>query len=119
MSAALSSTSGVHHRDPRSGADVKGELIALKAELGLMVVKIDALVTAMGGAETPPVAGPEPRWMTLKDYRAARSIRERTLQGYIAQGLPTIGEGHGRRVVVAEADKWLSAHMGRPTDVRR
>lgn len=52
-------------------------------------------------------APPEPKWMKLTDYARSRSIGRRTLDVYIAQGLPTKGRGKSRRVIVASADEWL------------
>ncbi len=49
----------------------------------------------------------EPKWMRLTDYARARSIGRRSLDRYIANGFPTKGAGHSRRVVVADADAWL------------
>ncbi len=51
--------------------------------------------------------------MSLTGFREARGIKERTLHSYIAQGLPTVGEGRGRKVVVADADAWLANRMGK------
>jgi hypothetical protein len=54
----------------------------------------------------------DPRWMKLSDYARSRSIGRRTLDVYIAQGLPTKGRGKSRRVIVADADSWLEKRRG-------
>jgi hypothetical protein len=58
-------------------------------------------------AVTPSTSAPEPKWMKLTHYARARSMSLKTLYVRISEGLPTVGEGHGRRVIVAEADAWL------------
>ncbi len=68
------------------------------------------------GEEPAPLAAPpptpEPRWMRLADYARARAISLRTLHNRIAEGLPTSGEGHARRILVADADAWLRMRGG-------
>lgn len=84
-----------------------------RAALELARAVIDRILGS--AAPTPEVSEPppdEPKWMKLKDYCVSRSIGRRTLDRLIAQGFPTKGVGHSRRVVVADADAWMERRRG-------
>lgn len=61
----------------------------------------------MGSCTTQEAPPEEPKWMKLIDYARSRQIGRRTLDRLIADGFPTKGSGHLRRVAVADADAWL------------
>lgn len=88
---------------------------ALRAKLLSIRANIDAALAELPANEqiAPAPAKSEPRWMRLGDYATARSFSRRTLHTMIVEGLPTTGDGKGRRVIVAEADAWLSRRPAR------
>ncbi len=87
---------------------------ALVARLLALRSEIDALIVESGGTGPSLAKGePDAEWMTIGRYCQARSIPRRTLHDRIREGLPTIGEGRDRRVIVAEADAWLAKRKGR------
>lgn len=55
-----------------------------------------------------PAHEPEPRRMKVGQYAAARGYVSRTITGLCANGLPHVGRGQSRRILVAEADAWLA-----------
>lgn len=65
------------------------------------------------GDATP---APEPRWMTIKAYAAARSISERTIHEYLKAGMPSVGAGRMRRIVVFAANEWIRKNAGKRAD---
>ncbi len=79
---------------------LRSRLLALRAE-------VDSVLAALPAAAIVPTsATAEPAWMKIGDYATARSLGYRTLMDMIVEGLPTVGEGRRRRIVVAEADAW-------------
>ncbi len=92
---------------------------ALRAKLLSIRADIDAALAEIPSDEpaSPALSKVEPRWMRLGAYAAARSFSRRTLHTMITEGLPTTGDGKGRRVVVADADTWLSKRAPRAKKV--
>lgn len=90
-----------------SGIDVS----ALRAELYRAVD--DALARALGGSEPRDIkavaqAG-EPNRMKVSAYARSRGYAARTVSRYCQLGMPSVGRGKARRVLVHEADEWIAS----------
>ena len=84
----------------------RAKLVSIRAD-------IDAALAELEDAPKPRAAEPSPEWMRIADYCATRGLSRRTLHGMIADGLPTVGEGKRRRIVVSKADEWIAGPKGR------
>lgn len=83
-------------------------LEAIRAELLDVRARVDralALLPLPMVANEPTVA--DPKWMKINDYARRWSMSRSALYARIADGLPTDGSGHNRRILVAEADAWM------------
>jgi hypothetical protein len=90
-----------------SGIDVS----TLRAELYRAVD--DALARALGenqlrGIEAAPQAGELTR-MKVSAYARSRGYAARTVSRYCQLGMPSVGRGKARRVLVHEADQWIAS----------
>jgi hypothetical protein len=64
-------------------------------------------VAAVSTASAPPDTAP--LWLPIDEYAARTRYSKRSITQWISEGLPTVGEGKARRVIVAEADRWIAA----------
>lgn len=55
----------------------------------------------------------QPRWVTVADFAKRTGYSRRTISNYIKMGMPTVGRGRGRRVILAAALAWIE--RGGPT----
>lgn len=68
------------------------------------------------------VLGAEPQapqgapFMRVEEYAARRGFSRKSVERWIRSGMPSLGEGVGRRVDVERADAWLRARSNN-TDV--
>lgn len=87
----------------------------LRAELYAMVDATMARVFPAPAAPADPAAGAsaEPRRMKVGDFARARGYSPRTVTRYCAIGMPHVGAGKARRILVIEADAWIA--RGGPT----
>lgn len=86
---------------------------SLTPEERVLLIGARAVIDRLLGEEAGPEAeqGPpeeEPTFMRIQEFCRSRSISRRSLDAYIAKGLPV--RRHGARMIrvpVAEADAWL------------
>lgn len=54
-------------------------------------------------------AAPKPSslYMKIGDFAALRGFSPRTIRDWCDLGMPHVGEGHNRRVLVADASQWI------------
>lgn len=80
-------------------------------ELLAMRVRLDEVIAALRTAETPANTNAVAlTYMSLAQFMARWGISRSTLYTRIGEGLPVIGEGHGRRIKVVDGDDWMSKH---------
>jgi len=84
-----------------SPATIVARLVAMRAEL-------DDLIARATQPEEKPVERLPPR-VSPRAYARARGYTDGTVRRWCAAGMPHVGEGRARRVVVAEADAWIAA----------
>lgn len=70
-----------------------------------------ALRDALGVDEAPADDGP--KWQKLDQYAKRTGFSRRTIERFIARGLPCEGKNAGRRVDVERADAWLRVNLGK------
>jgi hypothetical protein len=56
-----------------------------------------------------PAVVPDALYLAIPAYAKRLGVGERTAWSWAAAGMPCIGSGRTRRVVVREADAWLSS----------
>lgn len=80
---------------------------AERATLLAMKAQIDAM---LGGTEEPAAPPPpaEPKRMRVSTFARARGYAARTITDWCNAGMPHVGKGAARRVLVAEADRWIA-----------
>ena len=87
---------------------------ALRAELYQLVdTVLDRALDAAGAAQrhaplVPGASEPEPRRMKVSAFASARGYAPKTVTRYCALGMPHVGRGKARRILVVEADAWLA-----------
>lgn len=69
---------------------------------------IDSMIVELGG-DRPQVRGAS-RFMTVPDFADWSGFSPRTIREYCELGMPHRGEGRNRRVLVAEAEAWLTTN---------
>jgi hypothetical protein len=61
---------------------------------------------------------PAPKFMKIKEYAARTGYSPRTIEYFMDEGLPTVGEHRLRRVDVEPADEWIRGRAARVQDER-
>lgn len=95
---------------------IRDELLALREQ-------IDALLAGLPGELGAPVVplaarvAARARYLSVPQFAAAFGYSARTVRDYCAQGLPHIGQGKSRRVLVEEARAWIEG--GGPQRARK
>lgn len=79
-----------------------------------VIAKGQELLSSLPGA--PPASAPasEPMWMRIRPYAESRGFTYRTILEFVGEGMPSVGEGRRRRIVVREADRWVKTKGARP-----
>lgn len=78
----------------------RDRLLKMRAEIDAMLAEMDDSTTANGQQ-------PAARFMTVPAFAEKMGFSDRTIRDYCELGMPHRGEGRGRRVLVAEAERWL------------
>jgi hypothetical protein len=69
--------------------------------------ELAALVRQAVAEALTPATVSAPLYLKVSDFAMRLAVSERHAWDLVKQGLPTIGQGRGRRVDVVEADRWL------------
>ncbi len=80
--------------------------MAIRDELLDLRERIDGIIRELPPAESRPEQAS--RYMKIPAYAESRGLSPRTIRDYCELGMPHEGEGHSRRVIVAEATAWIA-----------
>lgn len=80
-------------------------MTTIRDRLLQMRTEIDQILGEMTDVPRPPV--PASRFMSVPQFATSRGFNARTVRDYCDLGMPHVGEGKGRRILVAEAVAWL------------
>ncbi len=90
----------------------RGDALRLQAEAHELLARGLRAEAETLDANAAPVAS----YMKVGEFAAHVTVSVRTVWNWIDRGLPTVGQGRGRRVPVAEADAWLAQHRDQQDD---
>jgi hypothetical protein len=79
--------------------------VTLRERLLAMRAEIDAALAELPG--DPNVSATPARFLSCPKFAELRGLSDRTIRDYCEFGMPHVGEGRGRRVLVAEAIAWI------------
>lgn len=68
--------------------------------------ELDAILLEL---EAPTASQDLPRYLSVPKFAELRGFNERTIREYCELGMPHVGSGKARRILVAEAIAWLEA----------
>jgi hypothetical protein len=80
----------------------------LRVELEAIRRVVDALLSQLPAAVLPASPQAEASRMRVRQYGDARGYASATISKWCRAGLPHVGGGHSRRVLVTQADEWIA-----------